>query len=52
MTLPLILKPGSTRRVGTLQDPRIHGITRDPTTRPGEGQNRTKLKNDRRIPPS
>jgi len=39
MALPLSLKPGGTRGVGTLQDPRIHGITFDPTTRQGTKQN-------------
>jgi len=47
MALPLSLKPRSTRGVGTLQDPRIHGTTRDPTTRRGTKlRNRSKLKKD------
>jgi len=41
MALPLSLKPGSTRGVGTLQDPRIHGAARVPTTRRGTKENQT-----------
>ena len=50
MQLPLSIKPGSTCGVGTLQDPRTYGVTRDPTTRQGTKQNQTQKKY-RRITP-
>jgi len=43
MALPLSLKPGRTRGVGTLHDPRIH-VGLHVILPLGEGQNRTKLK--------
>jgi len=44
MALPLSLMPRSTRGVGALQDPGIHGTTRDPLTR--RRKSRTKLRKD------
>jgi len=45
MAFPLSLEPRSTRRVGALQDPGIHGTTWDPPIRRGK-KNRTKLRKD------
>jgi len=41
---PSALKPGSTRGVGFLQDPRIYGTTRDPTARRVTKQKQTQVK--------
>jgi len=46
MALHFSLKPGSTRGVGTLHDPTIHGATRDPATRRGTKQNQTQKRHE------